>query len=64
MPSFRDVCIADWIWNVFASRMRFEMAGVARRISRAATRPPPTLRHNVWEITPFRDSDNITRTWA
>ena len=50
MPSRRDVCMTDGIWNVFASRMRFEIAGVESRISRAATRPPPIFLHSICEI--------------
>ena len=53
--------MTDAIWNVFASRMRFETAGVDSRISRAATRPPPIFLQSVCEITPLSDSDSITR---
>src|SRR5881397_1590835 len=61
MPSCFEVWMIEGIWNVFPSRIRFEMAGVVSRISRAATRPPPTFLHSVCAITPFSDSDNITR---
>src|ERR687896_493386 len=52
MPSFFDVCMIDGIWNVLPSRIRFEMAGVVSRISRAATRPPPIFLQRVCEMTP------------
>src|SRR6058998_4410388 len=51
----------EGIWNVLPSRIRFAMAGVESRISRAATRPPPSFLHSVCAITPLSDSDNITR---
>src|SRR2546425_8561446 len=61
MPSCFDVWMIEGIWNVLPSRIRFETAGVVRRISRAATRPPPSFLHSVCAITPLSDSDNITR---
>src|SRR5207249_9588686 len=61
MPSCFDVWMIEGIWNVLPSRMRFEIAGVVSRISRAATRPPPSFLHSVCAITPLSDSDNITR---
>src|SRR2546426_1161240 len=61
IPICFEVWMIDGIWNVFPSRIRFEMAGVVSKISRAATRPPLTRLHRVCEITPLSDSDNITR---
>ena len=64
MPSFLLVWMIDGIWKVLASRIRLDTAGVVSRISRAATRPPPFLLHNVWAMTPFSDSESITRICA
>jgi hypothetical protein len=61
IPERRDVCITDVIWNVLASRIRFEIASVESRISRAATRPPPIFLHSTCDTTPFNDSESITR---
>jgi hypothetical protein len=63
IPAPLAVCMMEGIWNVFPSRIRLLMAGVTRRISRAATRPPPFLRQSVCAITPRRDSDRRVRTW-
>src|SRR5439155_162859 len=47
MPSCFEVWMIEGIWNVLPSRIRFAMAGVESRISRAATRPPPSCLHSV-----------------
>ncbi len=39
IPSPRPVCIAEGIWKVLPSRMRFPIAGVQIMISSAAIRP-------------------------
>src|SRR2546427_6808557 len=61
MPSCFEVCMMEGIWKVLPSRIRLETAGVVRRISRAATRPPLSRLHRVCEITPLSDSESITR---
>ena len=61
IPRRFDVCITLGIWNVLASRMRFDTAGTVSRISRAATRPPPIFRQSVCEMTPLSDSASIVR---
>src|SRR5207302_1782803 len=59
-----EVWMIEGIWNVFPSRIRFDIAAVLSRISRAATRPPPSFLQSVWETTPFSDSDSMTRICA
>ena len=64
MPSRREVWSTDGSWKVLPSRMRFDTDGVESMISRAATRPPPIFLHSTCEITPFSDSESITRICA
>src|SRR3954470_2676720 len=64
MPTALPTCIMDWTWNVLLSRIRLLMADVTIRTSSAAARPPPIFLHSVCEMTPFNDSDSITRICA
>ena len=47
IPSLMPVWIAEVICEVLPSRIMLPMAGEAKRISSAATRPPPILRHEL-----------------
>ena len=62
MPSLRPICIAEAIWKVLPSRIMFAIAGVAFRISNAATRPFPPFRvSRRCATTPLRASASMTR---
>jgi hypothetical protein len=64
IPFPRLVCMMEGIWNVFPSRIRLETAGVARRISRAATRPPALLLQQRLRHDASSDSESMTRICA
>ena len=51
----------DGIWNVFASRIRFEIDEVPIITSIAGTRPPPRRLHSTWLMTPLSPSASIVR---
>ncbi len=61
MPAPFDVCMIDGIWKVFPSRMRLDTAELPRRISIAATRPPPIFLQSTCATTPLIDSLSMTR---
>ncbi len=61
MPSLDPVWIADVICGVLPSRIMLPIAGEEKRISIAATRPPPTLGMSCWATTARRVSPSTLR---
>ena len=57
------VSIWVWIWLVCPRRIKLDTAAFTMSISTAATLPPPFFFKRVWEMTPFKFSDNEARIW-